>query len=424
MPKKLLEDIVRPEHEYGNEIQNHTFESLPHLHSELLNQKNHKVFEPFQIKKKNKFGRLFLWFVALICLFLLVFSIAGYLAKASIVLEPYKQVFSFSDTPVVAEKGNGDGFRFDVMTISGEVNSSVEKLEKNIVNTKAKGSVVFYNSTKKSVSLPIKTKLLTPEGLTYFTSQKIVIPSVKVVKGIITNGNIKVGIEALEAGESYNSELKDFIIASYKGTDKEHTIYARSSSIISGGAIGGAYSVPLADREKIQKDLEQKLKEKLFIQAKAQLPDGHIIFNDAYNFKMNPINFSGNINPLVLSAKADMTFYLFNIENTEAMIANSVGVKDTADQYKINNLENLKVSLISNDFSSNRMNFLFNGNGIIIWNINDNMIKKLLAGQKKSEVNNILKNVHSVSTATTTMRPFWQSKLPVDINKITIIVKE
>jgi hypothetical protein len=210
---------------------------------------------------------------------------------------------------------------------------------------------------------------------------------------------------------------------SFKDTRLQKTTLTLSPVTMKDGKDSGAYQVTGDVLQNTYTELNQKLREKLYIQAQAQLPEGFIIFRNGGTYTLsnfNPVVTGAEQNvPVVLQGQA--SFLIFERKNLEKTIASSLGIKDDVSTYMIPKLADLDIKYLQTSDITNAT-VTVSGGGLIIWRIDDRNIKQKILAVPKNNISDILKEVKSIANIDIKMTPFWEQNLPDKSDKITIIV--
>lgn len=377
---------------------------------------------PYETERKSGGGKA-IWYVAVFCILFLVFTLSFFFSSAKVIVTPRSGNIEVNKL-VVASKNPIDNkaLTFNTTVLSGEESATVSNTEKKYVERKATGRVTIYNNNGPEVQrLLIDTRLEAPDGKIYKTVQAVVVPG----KQGSTPGSIQVDIYADEAGEEYNKPETDFKIFGFKGNPKYQTIYAKSIGEISGGFKGETFALS-AEEELAQKTaLESKLKESLLTKARAELPTGFVIYEDAVIFeKENPEVISDESgNRIVLKGKIHA--FVFKTENlTRELVKEAVADFDK-NPVTIKDLENISVSLMSaneiNPSTVTSISLSIKGNTEIVWNVDGEAIKDAILGIKERSFESKLSEFRSIEKAELIIKPIWKKTVPEEKDKITII---
>ena len=78
---------------------------------------------------------------------------------------------------------------------------------------------------------------------------------------------------------------------------------------------------------------------------------------------------------------------------------------------------------IKTDSAQGKSNFTAQVEAKTAWNINEDRLKKDLAGKDEIEVRKYLSSLVEIETAKVIFWPFWVTKIPTNKDKIKIIIK-
>ena len=421
MPKNLLQDMIKiknsEKERISKKIENVDFEK------KFVPKKNIIVEQKSDSSKSSKYS---IWFVAIICVVVLLFAFSFLFSAAKITIIPKIQNLELSDTFSAVKDQNSGELAFDLVVLQGEETKEIEApTEKDFVN-KAKGIVVVYNAfSTTSQNFAKNTRLEGSNGKIYKTDEKITVPGMT-EDG--TPGSIKVAISGAEAGEEYNSDPIDFKLFGLKGTEKYTKIYARSDGIISGGLKGKLHEISEADKTTAVTELKDTLQKKLFQKAKDQIPSGFILYPNAAFL----ITDDQNITATSLEEKVPVTlkgtFYgiLFNEQKlTKKIIEKDIDNYKGEDIY-IPDVRNLtfalgdKNSLLFNDLTS--ISFTLTGECKAVWRVDDKAILESVLGTKKKDFNQILTEYPNIDSAELVVKPVWRNTFPDKSSDIKIII--
>ena len=273
-------------------------------------------------EKMQKGGsRYGLWFVALLSIIFLIFSVSFLFTKATITITPKTEELVLNQNLSAVKDMNATGLSFDLVALSGEEEKTIEAGQEEDVETKAKGTIVIYNNfSSNPQSLDVETRLLGSNDKIYKTDAKIVIPG-KAKDG--TPGSIEVGIHAGEVGEEYNSGPLDLKVFGFKGTPKYEKFYARSKGEITSGFKGRIRTVNPEAKNVAFNELKDTLEIKLLEKVTNQIPEGFVLFKDAVFLTVDEEVIDNSVSTSSVPVKVKGTLYgfLFDEKKLSAQIA-------------------------------------------------------------------------------------------------------
>jgi hypothetical protein len=291
----------------------------------------------------------------------------------------------------------------------------------------ATGTMVIYNAFSSAPqTLNINTKLEGSNGKIYKTDTKTVVPGMG-KDG--TPGQVEVNIDGNAPGADYNSDPLDFKIVNFKGTPKYAKIYGRSKGSITGGFIGQAPDVSLADKLVAESNLKNALQAELLQKATDQIPAGFILYKDAIFLDTGDSDLStvyNQDNSMTLTQSGTLYGILLNEQGLTKKIAeNNIDKYDGSDIY-IPNIKNLVFSLSNQGAISfadmQSINFNLSGPAQIVWKVDVNKFTSDLLGKPKNDFTQILSQYLNISSATLTVSPIWKMSVPDKVKDVTVTV--
>ena len=419
MPKHLLQDIVvKTKHSPATTV-----------HEMEMRRKDVFVERVKQVKKEGKRHRYALWLVASVSILFLLFAISYFFLKVTIKINPKIQDIVLNKNLSAIKNGSGDILLFDLMSVSGEEQKTIESTGTKDVSEKAQGTVIIYNAFgPASQLLSIDTRLEGSNGKIYKTKKRIIVPGMKDT----IPGSIEVDIYGAEAGEEYNSAPLDFTVFGFRGTPKYSKFYARSKGPIVGGFKGKSPFVSSNQELSLLKELRTTLQAKLFKKATDQIPNGFILFKDAVFLITNPdddasINSDpSKENKFVVKQRGTLYGFLFNEAKLTKKIAQDSIEKYDGSPVYIPNIKDLIFSLSGKEnFSSGEIkniDFNLSGNAQIVWKLDEAKFKADLLGKSKKDFSQILLQYPNIISADLAISPFWKNTLPDKSKDIKVIV--
>lgn len=349
--------------------------------------------------------------------------------RAEVSIDRKSEMGELDGLRLTAMKGDAEkvALPFEVMSLDGEVSKTLTATKKEDAKIAATGRVVIFNDfTPTPQKLIANTRLETKDGKIYRIQSAVTVPG----KKGSTPGSVEVEIKADVAGSSYNAEFADLFITGFKGTPKYKGFYARTKGAISGGREGEKYVVSGEPVTTAKTALSAELREKLLRDAKSQVPEGYVLFDDTVTISESASSdsiFYGDTPEVAVASKGTLTGVLLPVDTLSKVIA-----KKTLSQYDetpvyIANLDALTVKFAktySDLKSTNEIEFVFTGSAQINWTIDEDAITTALLGKPKKEFNDIMRGFVSVHSAELHLRPFWMPKVPANQEKVHIVIEE
>jgi hypothetical protein len=425
MAKKFLEDMVQARRARLGTQEIKPRSTPVFKKTEVLEMPESVIVSPVYSKKRSRY---MLWFVAAVSIIFCLFAFSFLFSRAEVTVNPKMQEVVLNENLSASKDSSGDGLFFDLVVISGEENKIIQVTGLKEVKEKATGNVVLYNafSTAPQV-LAIDTRLEGSNGKIYKTQTKNTVPGMSKA-GI--PGSVEVKIYGAEAGVDYNSAPLDFKVLGFKGTSKYAKFYGRSKGEISGGFIGQAPALSLAEKSEAESALKTALQAKLLQKATDQIPSGFILFKDAIFLNVGNGPSIPAINSedktLTLTEKGTLYGILFNEQKLTQKIAEDNIVQYDGSEIYIPNIRELTFRLADKDnFSlgdAQNINFNLSGSAKLVFKLDPEKFTADLSGKSKKDFNLILSGYSNIDSATLTLNPFWKMSIPDEAKNIKILV--
>jgi hypothetical protein len=374
--------------------------------------------------EEKKRGGKGIWYVAIACILFLIFALSVLFAGATVEVTPRVGNIEL-DELLTAKKDPIDSkdLSFEMVALEGEDSVSISSTEKKYVEKKATGKVRLFNDySEKPQSLLIDTRLVATDGKIYKTVKALTIPG----KVGNTPGSIDVDIYADVAGEEYNKKDADLKVFGFKNSPKENAFYARTLTPIDGGAKGEMYVVSPEDEVTQKEALKESLKAKLLAEARAELPEGFVIYNNAVILDLDQVQSdSTGENEVKLTQKGSLHAFVFKKENiTRNLVKDLVADYDNNKVY-IPTLETLSVELMSStEITPSKVDTIslsIKDSAKVIWEIDEEKLKESLLGIKKRKFESALAAFKNIDRAELSVKPFWKNSLPSKASQIKVI---
>ncbi len=421
MPKKILEDIKplsRPSRKTAEkEIPVHVVKALP----------REVPFEPSEPKGSSRYG---LWYIAVGLVVVFLFSLSFLFEGASVTATPKADSVAFDSSDIfTAQKDTtaDDTIVYTQMTLSGDQSIKLPSTTSKVESIPATGRVVLYNTyTTGAYKLVKSTRLATSDGKIYRINTAVTIPGYTKSGSTVVPGSVEVAVTADAPGEASNIENADFTLPGLAGTPQAAKIYGRTKTAITGGVSGKIYSISPDSAKAALGTLKDKLQASLIAKAKAQVPDGYVLFDGATLLSSEdavqaPYSTEAEV-PLALHGT--LTAYLLKEDTLVTAIAERSVSQYAGEPVTIPELDSLKLTPVNaiRPNADASFSFTFNGSAKIISTVDPEAIKTLFAGQKKSAFNSLLSTVPAIDRATVVLKPFWKRSFPTDPARITVTI--
>jgi hypothetical protein len=341
--------------------------------------------------------------------------------SATVTVTPkYQDIDVNKPVTFVKEGISLEGVPFVVATSSMTKTKTLPLSESKAVQAKASGKVIIYNNYSAEPQRLIKnTRFESSAGKIYRINESVVVPGKKGTNP----GSIEVRIYADSYGAEYNSEPTDFTIPGFKGGPMYAGFFARSNGSITGGAAGNISSASLPDINAAKDAIELEMISKIKGDLTAIKKDGYVGLYNAID-----VEFTDNEAELLAGSTATYqvtgTGYLI-LADSQALAKNlAQDVRDyQGEPVRLGYGETLTYTRKDTDHiqTNDSLSILVEGKPRIIWQINQDDIKKALVGKKRDEFKTLMSSIHGIEGAEIGFSPLWLSTFPSDIQKISVI---
>ncbi len=374
-----------------------------------------------------------IWLIAVICIMALFFGVSLIFSNATVIVTPRTEKISFANDTYTAKlnSNNSAEISFEILKVKQTAGEVVKATEEKQVSQKATGKIIIYNNYSTAPQRLINnTRFEAKNGKIYRINSSVIVPGYKKVSGKVVPGSIEATIFADQPGDTYNMKVADltgdFKIPGFKGDLRYDGFYGRLKDDISGGYIGMQRIVSDDLRATTKDALQTKLKEQLLKELYAVKPENYLIFNDGYSIDYTnlpdtavgsdqaQINIEGNLNGIV-----------FNNSKIAKYLASKKLTAYDGLPVDLAISDDLTVSLSSKDngplWKNSTLDIKLNGEAVIKWVYDANMLRKDLAGKRESDIRNIVaKYQDSIKGLEVIFKPVWTRYFPDSLNKIRI----
>jgi hypothetical protein len=410
MPKKFF-DIIPPEKIEKTE--------------ERATRKEKK---PVLAKKKRR------WFLKgsiVLVLGLILVLIFGFFLfpEAKIEIKPKKSSLTLSDSVTIDL--SAESYSFEDKIIPGTIFDDERTLEKDFPSTgkttaekKATGTIVVYNEYSTSPRSLVPSRFVSADGKLFWSTESITIPGYTKEGGKIIPGQKEVRVEAAKAGEDYNIGPTTFALPALAGSGLYTTIYAKSSSPMTGGYIGEASSVSEQDLENAESELVKEAKDLSKEALSTRLPLGSILLDETISQQITDESPEAKAGDAVDSFKYKATVkssaFSFKKEQLDDFINNMIKLKLGENEKVLDNSIKVTYSTKSTDLDSGKLVLEVNVQADAYEDINTEELKKALAGKTKTEAELLLQSLEGVSDFSIKNKPFLRKRLPLNEEELNI----
>ncbi len=384
----------------------------------------------YTYSEPKKSNRKFLILSGMVVLAVIAFGLSAIFKSATITVTPIVQSKSI-DEKFVAKKdvSTGGDLGFQIVTVTKDLEQNVDPKDvtsEQKVEKKAVGTIVIYNNFgAEPLKLVATTRFQTPEGLIFRLVSSVSVPGKYVKDGKSVPGSIEAQVVADQAGANYNIGLKDFTVPGLKSDPAKYkAVYARSKGEMTGGFSGLQKVVTKDVLLRVESDMEASLKTSLSRDVVAQIPADFVLFTGSLTFKFEPSMTATNSTGATLVKKRGVvSAIIFDKKTLTKSILSKVLPDANADLIKITNLDSLNFTLATSSVQNigSTISFGLKGDTGFVWVIDESRLKSDLLGLSKSNANTVMSAYPSIKEAWILTRPFWNTKIPTDPKKVTIV---
>lgn len=304
---------------------------------------------------------------------------------------------------------------------------------KKQLKSNATGVVTVYNEWS---SFPQKlvenTRVSTSDGKVFKTTKSIVVPGfVRDETGSDVPGKIDVPVVASEPGPDYNIGASDFNIPGFMGTAKYVKIYAKSLTVMSGGALGFTTVVSADDFNKAKDFLEEEARKDIVAQLNDKKPSDLIMVEQAISVKsgelVSPLKIDQPTNKFNASLSISAIAFLFNDNDVNAII-NGILKENNREKknfifvdagYKIIGDATI-IGTDSMELTAQLYANAYNSYNLIDESGKSDMRAKII-GKNQQELENYIKTDYpEINKISVVLWPFWVKKIPTMEKNVTI----
>lgn len=362
----------------------------------------------------------------LITLILLI-SILNYFHNAKVTVRPHFAWMEISDKLVLFHNPMRGELGFDIMVVSEEVTIPVIAEGTQDVFTTASGTLKVYNdySTEPQRLLP-ETRFESVSGKIFKLGNEEVIVPGKTAEG---PGEIEVIVYASQAGDDFNIASTDFSIPGFRelGLDEKYkSMYGVSLETFQGGSISQAPLLTETQRNIYTEELRTLIRKKLHERIDYEktpimhfISEGVVFYNDEPNLTFDATTGEGSFTQ---SGKA-LVFFVNKSLVTEYLHEQYVLPKhQEVELFAFDSLHFRVMNPGTIDFSlPETLAVEFESTFLIRSLVNESEMKRMLTGKEKKNLDLFFEQQTDIDRMHIQSFPWWQSKLPMDTEKIKFI---
>ncbi len=299
------------------------------------------------------------------------------------------------------------------------------------IGNAAKGTVILYNQTSNSVSVPSGTTLTSDKGVKYKLDSGVQLPAQSVSTGsafqkITTPGKSDpVNATAVAIGpESNLAPLANLTVGNYAQAD----VVAQNDSAFAGGTSKNVTVVTADDQKKLQAQVTADLKKKASDELQGKLQAGQKVPVDALSVTDSKFVFNKSVNDQATEFTVNATLKVKGTAYVDTDLKTILGkmVETTVpDGYVLNLQETETQADISSVDKDGKITFLAKFRAKLLPNLGTDELKGRLRGRSVGEVAEIVKGLENAVGSEVKTSPNLPSalvRMPLLIKNITIKV--
>lgn len=384
------------------------------------NSYKYEYDEPKRSNKKITYLALFILLIAGL------FGVSAFFKSAKITITPEQQTKTFNESITATKAVSATGLSYQTVTLTKEVETSVEATSEQKVDKKATGKIIIYNNTSQTQKLVATTRFETPEGLIYRISTGVSIPAKQTIGGKSVAGSIEAVVEADKTGANYNIGMKDFTIPGFKGDDKYTLIFARSKTEMTGGFSGMQKVVSKEIMDAAGAELESMLRDSVSKDILSQIPTDYVLYANSITYVYGEPNVGTSATGgAVLKKKATGNAIIFDRAVLAKVLVSKVLPEAGDAPIRVTNLDSLEFaygnSAAFDPNTSSVVIFTLKGEANFVWVVDENKLKSDLLGLSKKSARSMIPNYGVIKEAWVETSPFWNQTIPLDPKKVTIV---
>lgn len=287
------------------------------------------------------------------------------------------------------------------------------------VSAKASGTVTFSKpcGPENPPTIPSGTSV-SAEGLTFVTQSSVTLSPV-ISNGCKFQGSAKV--LAQNKGEQYNIEATTYTLSGFSGV-------TTSGSAMTGGSSKTVKVVSQQDIDTTKQKVDES-SASVKDQLKQQLEqNGYFAIIDSFETTKDTTQVTPALDQEAteFTIKGERVYTMVGVkkDDLKQLVAQSVAKEQQGDAQQITNdgIDNAVYRVLERKPST--VKFTMQPTVTTGANIQSEAIKKDIAGKKKGDTENAIKAISGVKSVEVKYSPFWVTKTPKNVNKITIELKK
>lgn len=363
-----------------------------------------------------------LWLTVVLCIGVLGLVIGGVIARTSLVIYP-KHYSGAVDISLTLTQGAGSGsLRFYTATKSFSDEQVIPSQSIVARESRATGTVRFYNNTNQAKTFPAKTVVKSSNAvgamMSYQTKTSITVPAQKNKQP----GQKDVGVIAIDVGAQANIGKNDFVLG-----NPLPGIVIRSLTDITGGAQGTDKVADPASIAAARDALTQSLtiSPEMIDQLQEELPQDMVVLPITFAEATPVVAVESNHDDGVhVVARKSIAVVMVKKADLARIIGDRLNVP-RGENLTMLNLEGL--SIVSGVLASpqnlpDTIPVRITGTAQLQGKVDPSGLPQAVKGLSKAEVRARIEKELEIDHLDIHMTPFWRRILPLDAEKISVTV--
>ncbi len=315
-----------------------------------------------------------------------------------------------------------------IVKIDQEASDAFPATGKQDKETKAEGDMVIYNAFGLNVQTLVKnTRFKAKDGKIFRLVNAVTIPGAKMDGGkIVTPGTVNARVVADQPGAVYNIDPTEFSIPGFADTTKFLGFYGKSQKPMSGGGSSNARFATREDLDKAKAALSASMAKNAESFVASKIPKG--LKTIAKSFSQEEPQLTTGLVDAGGTFKATLktTHAVFAFSENDIIALIDYAVSGRLSERRKAVAQTRVISYIDEVISQDKKSFTFTAkvSELVLGIINDNDVRRLLAGKNESEIRQILGANESIESAEITFWPLWASVAPSNPDTIKVSVDE
>lgn len=313
-------------------------------------------------------------------------------------------------------------------TLTEEVSIPFDATGKKNVGEKATGTVELSQQSIAERTVPSGTRLESSGGFVFVTNSAVTIPASTI--GLpdcfptACAGTASVDVTAAQGGADYNAQSGSL-------SGEPAGVQAVFSSATSGGTDKTVATVTQKDIDAAKKQVSENIDDATARQSLAkQFEEGVIVLADSFTTNTKDIKASVSAGEEAPSGKAqlvgDVTHTLYGVtkEQLDSYLKTVVTEQiDDVEQQRVYDSGADDAEFSDVESVEQGVSATLSANGALGPRVDEAQVRDIAAGKNYGEIQAELEAINGVESVDTKFSPFWVSRAPSNINKISVEFK-